>query len=120
MNLKDLYWVAGILEGEGTFYLHTGSTRVKLSIKVKMTDDDVIERLLDITGIGYINGPYNNGGHKPVYVWSVTNQRDAAALMMTVYSIMGGRRQRKIQELIEIWKKEFDGRRQLLARTTWK
>lgn len=41
MNDVEAAWVAGILEGEGTFHLKAGATPV---VKCGMTDQDVIGR----------------------------------------------------------------------------
>lgn len=40
MELKDLYWLAGLLEGEGCF-TYSGSTPM---VQLQMTDKDVVER----------------------------------------------------------------------------
>jgi hypothetical protein len=60
---------AGLLEGEGTIVDSTGSVQ----LRVKMTDLDLLERLLDVLGVGEIYGPYKPGsrdGHvrKPYWV----------------------------------------------------
>jgi hypothetical protein len=98
--LKDLYWVAGIVEGEGCFTIH----REYIRVSVKMTDEDIIRRLHSVTGIGKVAGPHANGDLKPSWKWEVNVQKDASALMMTLYPIMGERRQEKIEECLAHWK----------------
>ena len=101
MNVKDIYWAAGILEGEGTFVLSGNSP----SIKLKMTDPDVVERVYAV---------FNNLGslymhkkdreyYKQAYTWKV-NGKDAIAIMMTIYTLMGERRKEKITSIIQHWK----------------
>lgn len=70
MELKETAWVAGIIEGEGTFFL---DKRGFSKIKVAMTDLDVLERLQEWTGCGNITGPVLRGKYKPIYSWTVTS-----------------------------------------------
>jgi hypothetical protein len=106
IDIKDWYWLAGLIEGEGCFYLNTGQGKPKIQVKVKMTDEDVIRRIHSITNLGSVNGPYSNGDAKwkQVYVWTINRQADAAAFMMTIYPLMGIRRQSKMKELLTIWR----------------
>jgi hypothetical protein len=53
----QIAWAAGLFEGEGTIVDSTGSVQ----LRVKMTDLDVLERLLDVFGVGDIYGPYESG-----------------------------------------------------------
>lgn len=67
---EEIAWSAGLFEGEGTFTWH--GTEVQM--RVKMTDLDVLERLLDIWAVGKIYGPYQGSsadGHvrKPHWIW---------------------------------------------------
>ena len=63
----QIAWAAGLFEGEGTIVDSAGPVQ----LRVKMTDLDVPERLLDVFGVGEISGPYESGsrdGHvrKPI------------------------------------------------------
>jgi hypothetical protein len=76
-DMSDEYaqiaWAAGLFEGEGTIVDSTGSVQ----LRVKMTDLDVLEKLLDVFGVSAIYGPYESGsrdGHvrKPHWIWVYT------------------------------------------------
>ena len=68
-----------------------------------MTDEDVVRKLCRITGIGHIYSSFPSVG-KEIYIWDVGKQEDVVAIMMTLYSLMGIRRQEKIRELLAIWR----------------
>lgn len=101
----ELVWLAGILEGEGSFFCLQGKPG-NLSVSAGMTDHDVIQRVHRAATVGYVIGPYRpkNPAHKPFWTWRVGRTCDAAALMMTVYPLMGERRQEKIRELLLGWR----------------
>jgi hypothetical protein len=57
MSSFELGWVAGLLEGEGCFFVNTSGTPqygpyAYARVAVCMTDRDVLERLQEVTGIG--------------------------------------------------------------------
>ena len=102
MNIKDLYWLAGIIEGEGSFmFTQDHYPRVK----VKMTDEDIVRRCHAVAGVGTVSGPHQYGTRKPSWTWVVQKTSDAAGLMMTLYSLMGERRQAKILETLGLWRR---------------
>jgi hypothetical protein len=51
---EEIAWAAGLFEGEGTFTWDYG----RAQLRVKMTDLDVLEKLLDIWSVGKVYGPY--------------------------------------------------------------
>lgn len=111
MELKDLYWVAGIIEGEGTFAIHYERRNPYIRVTVKMTDIDVITRLQTITGIGTIRKvDMKDTGYKQAWSWDVAGQSNAASLMMTLYPIMSARRQERIKLCLKDWKSYQDKR----------
>jgi hypothetical protein len=107
-TLTDIYWLAGILEGGGCLEVSTcrgiNRTRTVLKIRVSMSDRDIVERCHAIARVGTVYKTKSRVGRKDIYVWQVSNQKNTAALMMTVYSIMGTRRQQKIQECLTAWR----------------
>lgn len=100
ISAKDLYWVAGILEGEGCFGFR-GTPTIALS----MTDLDVVDRahklLTPNTRLGFIE--YRDPNHKKSYHFTLCGKR-AASWMMVLYSLMGERRRSRIKECINKWK----------------
>lgn len=105
MDTRELTWLAGLLEGEGCFGRSGGTARVTLA----MTDEDVVTRAARILRAPVV-GPVqpsqkrkDGGTRKPVYSASVYGSR-AAGWMMTLYTLMGSRRQAKILESLVAWK----------------
>ena len=95
----DIAWLAGVLEGECCFsYKSSGSVVV-----VVRTDQDIIERLREPTGIGTINGPVapQKSHHKPSWRWQVSQKQDVARLLLAVYPLMGERRKATIAKLTD-------------------
>lgn len=102
LTIGEIYWVAGVLEGEGCFTLRDGRPYIYCG----MTDRDVVEKLKDTLGLGRVSGPFIRTiiQHKPISVWTLSKQKEAAGLMMTLYPLMGKRRQQKIREILQAWK----------------
>jgi hypothetical protein len=99
MNLKDLYWLAGILEGEGSFGFYN---RIAV-ICVQTTDKDVIERICRIMGGNYTTILPRRPGYKVIYNVGIRSTI-AIGWMFTLYSLMGARRKNKILDVIRDWK----------------
>lgn len=100
--MKSIEWVAGLLEGEGTFYIvaaHSASPRIACS----MTDLDVLQELLESVGNGTLRPIKKRQEHwKDAWIWRVQGE-SAAELMEKIRPYMGARRGKKIDELLEIW-----------------
>lgn len=89
MTEAEVAWLAGLLEGEGCFSSPPGKARVICA----MTDRDVIERCLEITGVGNLKFRKRyNPDRKDQWVWDVSRLRDASAIMRVVRPLMGLRR----------------------------
>jgi hypothetical protein len=108
--MNSIAWLAGLLEGEGTFFTTTNgySPRVALA----MTDRDVVEKAaLLMGGVKVYPRKSNNTKHKDQWWCMVTGAR-AAGVMMTIYSLMGNRRNSKILQVLERWKSKAPKRQQ--------
>jgi hypothetical protein len=94
----SIYWLAGLLEGEGCFWCGKGG---RVLIRLAMTDQDIIERAAAVMG-GHIEKPRrpNGGSHlKTVYAVRVRGD-DAILWMQRLRPLMGRRRQSKIDEVL--------------------
>ena len=108
-------WIAGIIEGEGTLVLHegrrlhdsyrhkAGSRYTNISIRVSMTDFDVIDRLRRWTGVGNVHdkgtpGPWSK---KPQRMWEVGKQADISTILDKCLPWFGERRTQKAKELLD-------------------
>lgn len=97
---NELYWLAGLLEGEGWFRI--GATSI--SIGIEMSDLDIIERFRTITKTSsYKISTKVKDGLKTTYTTNIYGDL-AIQWMMTLYPLMGVRRKAKIGEIISKWK----------------
>jgi hypothetical protein len=108
MTAAETAWVAGVFEGEGTFTYRTysGTGRNQITLRIVMTDLDVIERLHTLTGVGNLYGPYTSKQlkqdgtkRKSSYHWAITTQSDVIALGNALYPWLGERRKAKFLEV---------------------
>lgn len=101
INKNDLYWIAGLLEGEGCFGCRNTGTKKNIFVTCHMTDLDVLKTLQKKIGHGYVNGPYKNGKleYKLRYMYKVSGAL-AKELMELLLPLMGNRRSAKIKSLI--------------------
>lgn len=91
----DLLWLAGILEGEGTFDLHRGRyPRVRLG----MTDRDVVGRAASVMD-ATIRLSLRAAPAKPSWHAELSGPR-AEELMADVLPHMGARRSQRIAEVL--------------------
>lgn len=100
----DLYWLAGLLEGEGSFGFYPKGKNGSARIFIGMSDRDVIDRMKEITGATcnvFERVPYE--GAKISHILSITGRR-AAGIAMMVYPLMGKRRQQAIRAMLAEWK----------------
>lgn len=104
----DLAWLAGLLEGEGTFILRREAAtacqreRVIIRICVHMTDRDVVERVRDIVGVGTVL-PRKPGKphHKMTFQWIISAKAPTLELMRLLRPHMGERRRARIDACIK-------------------
>lgn len=100
MSDVEAAWLAGLLEGEGSFIslIRRGVPRVRVSMV--STDQDVIERVMAITGV-----PTGTQSQRPdrkrCYHWHCDRRRDVEALIERLYPLMGERRQGQMTEALD-------------------
>lgn len=101
MDIKELYWAAGFLEGEGSFYSSCQGYGTK--VDAYQVDTESLHRLVGLFG-GAIRGPRVRGpARKPIYYWRVFGPR-AAGVMMTLYSLMSVKRKAQIHPVLSRFK----------------
>jgi hypothetical protein len=102
IQTKDIHWLAGLVEGEGSFMLSTTACKYQYpSIQMAMTDEDVMQRAAKIMGVKvrkYAKPPW-----KDVFALAVGGHK-ATGWMMTLHPLMGERRQAKINEVLAHWR----------------
>jgi hypothetical protein len=88
MAPEEVAWLAGILEGEGSFL-----SGASIGITVAMTDQDVIQRLQSLTGVGRIHKVgRQKAHHKDAWVWAVRRRTHIRLLIDAVLPWLGQRR----------------------------
>jgi len=96
--VSDIYWLAGLYEGEGCF----SQSGYSLEACIWMVDEDIMRRahaLIPVAKWGFRELP----SRKTQYGLRLYG-KNAVSLMMTLYPILGVRRQARIREHIEWWK----------------
>lgn len=108
IELKDVAWLAGLLEGEGSFSTmtvkHRLRTKRRITVSVMMTDEDVLRRAAGFMR-AKLYGPYGPYRGCRKRCWQINlSGKQAAAWMMTLYSFMGSRRRLEIENALASWK----------------
>jgi hypothetical protein len=90
-------WAVGLFEGEGCIFTkHCRRTSGKIdnypALVVTSTDKDTLVHFLLVVG-GRVNGPYKNGGYKPVWRWRAQALTDTTKIIKWFYPYLGKRRQ---------------------------
>lgn len=99
ITMRDWGWVAGFIEGEGSFSISGVNPRVS----VTQVELEPLEKLVGFFG-GKIYPKKPAGyGKKQCYVWVLAGEH-GIALMMTIYPLMCVRRQGQIRACIVSWK----------------
>lgn len=99
MNKNTLYWLAGILEGEGSFCPAPPSKKNAISISVEMVDEDVVEKIAEIFKIAHC-APQKRQAHWKQSYRVILRGARAAALMRQLRPLMGSRRQAQIDKAL--------------------
>lgn len=108
MQENDKFWLAGILEGEGYFGIAkgistSGKFNLKPSVRVGMTDWDIILKVKDVIGYEDIKIRERElPSGKVHYIYDVGGKR-SIDLMRLLQPLMGIRRYEAIKEILELW-----------------
>ena len=104
----NIAWLAGLLEGEGSFYASKRSTTPVIFLG--MTDRDVVARAHALLGAAATVSTIHqhkrlahHGARKPMYRFEI-NGGAAASWMMTLYPFLGERRRARVQALLQRWR----------------
>lgn len=101
MDLPDLYWAAGFLEGEGCFSGSITKGYPAHSIVVGQKDPECLYKLSELFG-GRVRqrkpqGFTSNG----LFIWQVSGAA-ARGLMMTLYTVLSSRRKEAIKQALAL------------------
>lgn len=119
-SVKDIAWLAGVLEGEGSFYTYIKNNGIGYpELSVQSVDFDVILKISNMLDSNISNvRPYNSSKQNSYKVRACSVK--GIQWMMTIYVLMSERRQAKIREVIAMWKVTADGRSRTNNDGKWK
>ena len=100
LSLCDIHYVAGFLEGEGSFSIRG---KVDPAVSATQADREPLEKLSALFGGHIYPCKPNRVSKKPLWVWNL-NGKQAVGLMMTIYCLMTQRRQQQIQVVLLGWR----------------
>jgi ribosome modulation factor len=99
IELKDIYWAAGFLEGEGSF---TKNGKASIAVHAPQKNIEPLMRLKRIFGGKII--PFKNQWGNIIYDW-YTQSKLAASIAMTLYILMSEKRRDQIKRALLAWYK---------------
>lgn len=105
-HTTSIYWLAGLLEAEGSFMKGSSSSPNKPTISIQMTDKDVMEHVSSF--FGRVLTPYQPKGQtkdgsrdfKKVYLCQLRGKL-SLDLMQKLQPLMSTRRQHQIQQALD-------------------
>lgn len=103
ISVREIAWVAGLLEGEGCFQNHP--TQVTPRVVLSMSDRDTVERYAATVGATAKILIRNFATKKTAFVSTISG-RLAVGWMMTIFPLMSKRRQSKIKEVVSKWREK--------------
>jgi hypothetical protein len=112
----DIAWMAGLLEGEGSFGLDNRSKKryenstspPGVYIKISMTDEDVIEKMAKLVNKASFSPARVTKKNKKVYNLHIGDRETLLVLLPRLFPYLGKRRQAQVQvciDALEDWKK---------------
>ena len=120
MTPEEIAWVAGLLEGEGSFsrkkaISSSGRVLYYPQVSCGSTDEDVIEKLTEIVGVGHTyyrtfdnNDPTYRVNSKPMWTWYLRKSLLAAEFCTIVRPHLMTRRRDQIDTMINLWRESHE------------
>jgi len=90
MTEGQIGYLAGIIDGEGSFTITKARSYFNVTLSVANTDLRILERCREITGLGSIRRQPDRRGkqHRPLYVWFVTARKELCALLPLLIPVL--------------------------------
>ena len=96
LKQRDLYWIAGLLEGEGYF-----DSSGRLCIVCTMTDLEPVFKLFSLCGGSFYDHYSKTTRDKQTYRWFLGRRNGSITLAKLLQPLMSPRRQRALQAMID-------------------
>lgn len=100
MDRKDLYWLAGLLEGEGSFQKPMPSEPKYPRLTLSMNDLDIVTKVATFFGRKYIYTRKRKLSHHKDTYSTMTKGKRAIQFMWDLYPLLGERRKQQIENAI--------------------
>ncbi|MFN8372332.1 MAG: hypothetical protein U0694_05570 [Anaerolineae bacterium] len=100
VDYHSIHWLAGLLEGEGSFLAPPPSSPNTPAITISMTDEDIIRRVSAIFGTKHHQVSARREGAKTPYTAHLRG-KPAIDLMRLLYPLLGKRRQTQIDRVLQ-------------------
>lgn len=97
---NTLYWLAGLLEGEGSFTAPAPSEPKLPRISIEMTDEDVVQKAAGIFGVKYHRIAARKLSHQDSFKVNLKG-RFAYQMMKQLYPLLSKRRQTQIDNALK-------------------
>jgi hypothetical protein len=85
----NIAWMAGLFEGEGSIYFDKSNKQWRM--KLKMTDEDVVNRFHKYSGCGKVYYEPNKN-FKPAWNWVLFRQKEVKDFLIQLLPYFGERR----------------------------
>ncbi len=99
---RDVYWLAGLLEGEGSFLAPVPSAPNRPIISLQMTDLDIMDRVAVFFNTKVYRSKKQKEHHKQSYFLHIRGKK-AVEWMKKLFPLMGKRRQSQIMKAIALY-----------------
>ena len=108
LSKENKYWLAGLLEGEGSFCKGPPSSPRAPRVGIQMTDKDIVEKVAGLFGCKCIFLSKQKANWHSTYVARRVGKK-AVELMQILKPLMGKRRQEQIQRALNCYKPKPHG-----------
>ena len=112
LEKEDIYWLAGLYEGEGCLHIKYTGAQVQGVLTVVSTDKDILDKLISIFPLFKITGKPRVQEHRKDQ-WTIWLRKGdyIYAFCCMVYPMLGKRRQEKMEEFFKLYKEDRIKRR---------
>ncbi len=101
MSTTDVAWAAGIIEASGRFQIFRNKNeRLHLTLTVQRRDTEILDRLVEVLGVGHVNGPYVSKNTPEHYKYIVFSLEGIESLFNEIKYYLSPRKSREIAEII--------------------
>ena len=102
VDLVPFYWLAGILEGEGTFLSGPPSQPNSPIVRISMTDADVVTRAAALLHRAVTPTRARKAHHKQPFITQIKGA-EAVALMVAIRPVLGPDRRAQVDRVLAAW-----------------